>query len=140
MIVMKDKKKSLLKVAKALFSEQGIKNTTVAQIAEKAGIAKGSVYSSFASKDEIIAELLNDDFDKAKQDLIDSIESGLTGNALLEHYISVYLGQIIDDKSFNQMLISDIGGHLPSDVIARLQDFRQETQDLMHRLFELSQS
>jgi AcrR family transcriptional regulator len=48
----------LYEAAIALIAEQGFSATTVEQIAERAGVAKGTVYYNFASKNELFEELL----------------------------------------------------------------------------------
>jgi AcrR family transcriptional regulator len=48
----------LYEAAVALIAEQGFSDTTVEQIAERAGVAKGTVYYNFASKTELFDELL----------------------------------------------------------------------------------
>lgn len=48
------RKQVLVDQALDLFSKQGYDNTTVSQIAEASGVAKGLVYYYFASKEEIL--------------------------------------------------------------------------------------
>ena len=48
----------LLSAADRLFEQQGYAATTLAQIAEEAGLTKGAVYSNFASKEELFLEML----------------------------------------------------------------------------------
>jgi AcrR family transcriptional regulator len=46
------------KAARALFGARGFADTTVDDIAARAGVAKGAVYHHFASKEEIFARVL----------------------------------------------------------------------------------
>src|SRR5258707_12999584 len=48
----------LYEAAVTLIAEQGFSATTVDEIAERAGVAKGTVYYNFASKNDLFAELL----------------------------------------------------------------------------------
>ncbi|MET9875686.1 TetR/AcrR family transcriptional regulator [Actinacidiphila glaucinigra] len=48
----------LFQAAVTLIAEQGFSATTVDEIAERAGVAKGTVYYNFASKNELFEELL----------------------------------------------------------------------------------
>lgn len=48
---------AVLDAAQALFVEQGIARTSVEQIARRAGVAKGTVYLYFATKDDLAAAL-----------------------------------------------------------------------------------
>ena len=49
---------ALLAAAKTLFAGQGVESTTIADIAEQADIAVGSFYNYFATKDDLLAALL----------------------------------------------------------------------------------
>lgn len=52
-------KQEILKEALTLFSTQGFETTTVSQIALAVGIKKASLYSHFASKQDILDELID---------------------------------------------------------------------------------
>lgn len=50
-----EKRGRILETAIKVFAERGVNNTKIADIAQAAGIGKGTVYEYFQSKDEIIA-------------------------------------------------------------------------------------
>jgi AcrR family transcriptional regulator len=56
-----DKRKTILKVSKDLFSRFGLVKTTVDEIAKLARIGKGTVYHYFKSKEDIFAEVIQKD-------------------------------------------------------------------------------
>lgn len=49
----------ILAAARAVFARQGFKGTTIADIAEEAGIALGTIYLYFKSKEDVFAALNN---------------------------------------------------------------------------------
>ncbi|OEV08778.1 TetR family transcriptional regulator [Streptomyces nanshensis] len=51
-------REKLFQAAVTLIADQGFSATTVDEIAEQAGVAKGTVYYNFASKSELFEELL----------------------------------------------------------------------------------
>lgn len=51
------KKQSILNTALALFVEQGFYSTSTAQIAKQAGVATGTLFHHFKSKDELMNQL-----------------------------------------------------------------------------------
>ncbi|MDD5646267.1 MAG: helix-turn-helix domain containing protein, partial [Candidatus Bipolaricaulis sp.] len=53
-----NKKEQIRKAALAVFSRRGFHETTVAEIAEEAGIAKGTIYLYYPSKEEILIGIL----------------------------------------------------------------------------------
>lgn len=65
------RKKELIKIAYNLFITKGYENTSVDEIIAKAGIAKGTYYYHFESKEQILEEvinmMINEGVERAKQ-------------------------------------------------------------------------
>jgi len=57
---MVDRKQQILDVAKEMFAERGVSQTTVRQIGARAGILSGSLYHYFESKSDIVDAVLSD--------------------------------------------------------------------------------
>jgi len=55
-----DRRAQILRAAAGVFAEKGYSNSTVDEIASAAGIAKGSVYNYFKSKQELFTELFTE--------------------------------------------------------------------------------
>ncbi|GEP19179.1 TetR/AcrR family transcriptional regulator [Pediococcus argentinicus] len=55
---LSEKQKAILRSSLELFAEQGFTKTNTSQIAQKAGVAEGTVYRRFKTKDEILAAIL----------------------------------------------------------------------------------
>lgn len=64
-----NRKEEILLVTLELAAENGLSNVSMAQIAEKIGIRKPSLYNHFKSKDEIIAAMYQFFRDKTKEAL-----------------------------------------------------------------------
>jgi TetR/AcrR family fatty acid metabolism transcriptional regulator len=54
------KRMDILKAAADVFARDGFANTKIADVAERAGIGKGTVYEYFSSKDKLFLELCKD--------------------------------------------------------------------------------
>lgn len=70
-----DKRELILRSATKVFAERGFFNSKVADIAKQAGIADGTVYLYFKSKDEILHSI----FDKAMDEFISEGRRKLEG-------------------------------------------------------------
>ncbi len=57
------KRKSLLKAAAKIFSEQGYMNSSIKNITDTAGVATGTFYSYFNNKEEILNAIYDDIFE-----------------------------------------------------------------------------
>jgi len=55
-----DKRLAIVKAAQELFTGQGYENTTIAEVAKKAGVAVGTVYLYFKTKPEILEAVQGD--------------------------------------------------------------------------------
>ncbi len=64
------RRKLIIDAEKVIFSDKGFENSTMEDIAYKAGYSKGSLYSYFNSKNEICFTIVNDYFSK----IVDFIE------------------------------------------------------------------
>ena len=53
------KKQEILKIAMKVFAQKGVANTKMADVADAAGIGKGTIYEYFKSKEDILHEAFN---------------------------------------------------------------------------------
>lgn len=53
-----DRRQSILDTAASMFAERGVTATRVREIADEVGILSGSLYHHFASKDEMVQEII----------------------------------------------------------------------------------
>lgn len=73
------RKQDILQAARAVFAQDGFRRATVDQIAQRAEVAKGTIYLYFASKEAILAELVL----CALSDLSARLEAASNGPSLL---------------------------------------------------------
>ena len=74
--------KAILHQAKVLFEKEGIGNVTIEQISESADVSRSTFFSHFASVDDLLKEISNEEIN----DVFDAAEKGdgkLTVSALL---------------------------------------------------------
>ncbi len=67
--VIENLRSSILEEARAELSEKGYESLTVRQIANRCGIAVGTVYNYFKSKDVILGALLGEDWHNVLSDM-----------------------------------------------------------------------
>ncbi len=59
-----------------LFADQGLTRTDVAQIAKRAGVAKGSIYNYFESKEDLYLYVCRDGIERSRQAVYGDIRPG----------------------------------------------------------------
>src|SRR5437879_7970229 len=69
-----DRRLEILDAAQRIFSDRGVQKSTVADIAEAAGVAKGTVYLYFGSKEHLLAALR----DRHVDELLEHVSSLLS--------------------------------------------------------------
>ena len=69
-----DKKAEILRCGRELFSANGFKDTNVSDITKKAGIAAGTFYLYYPSKDELFMEIYNEENVRLKREIMASLD------------------------------------------------------------------
>jgi len=69
-----DKKADILRCGRELFTANGFKDTNVADITKKAGIAAGTFYLYYPSKDELFIEIYNEENVKLKREIMSKLD------------------------------------------------------------------
>ena len=72
-----ERKKEILDIAEELFTAKGYDNTSTTDILERVGIARGTMYYHFKSKEEILDALI----DRIIQGIVRNVQSALSYNA-----------------------------------------------------------
>ncbi|MFG1806575.1 TetR/AcrR family transcriptional regulator [Streptomyces sp. NPDC049040] len=105
-------RRKLYAAAVTLIAEQGFSATTVDEIAERAGVAKGTVYYNFASKNELFEELLRDGVDRLRDALRHAATTatarGGSGLDALDAMVHAGLVFIVRHPSFTQLYVAEL--------------------------------
>ncbi|MFE3585594.1 TetR/AcrR family transcriptional regulator [Streptomyces vinaceus] len=105
-------RQKLYEAAVTLIAEQGFSATTVDEIAERAGVAKGTVYYNFASKNELFEELLRHGVGLLTASLRDAAEEteerGGTRVEALDAMIRAGLVFIDRYPAFTQLYVAEL--------------------------------
>ena len=75
---IEDKKTALLQAALKLFTERGFHGTSTAQISKKAGVATGTLFNYFSTKEDLINALYFDVKGKLSHNLVKGLQTQIT--------------------------------------------------------------
>ncbi|GAA4656375.1 TetR/AcrR family transcriptional regulator [Arthrobacter cryoconiti] len=100
-------KEAILAAALELGALHGISGTTMEQVAERAGVAKGSVYYNFSSKDKLFGELLTTGVSKLAQTLHDARLSA-SGFAGVEAMVTAMLSLLEANRALSKLMAAEI--------------------------------
>lgn len=87
----KEKHDRILKEAGRLFLENGYSDTKIIDIAKAAGVAKGTVYEYFPSKDDIVLEWIDTIMSLGMERIIEEVESRSTSAEKLKTYMDLHM-------------------------------------------------
>ncbi|MDS1272192.1 TetR/AcrR family transcriptional regulator [Lipingzhangella sp. LS1_29] len=101
-----DTRRRLFHAAVSLIAEQGFGATSVDQIAERAGVAKGTVYYNFGGKTELFTALLAWGISRLAEEMRAAAEAAPSGTALTE-VLRAELAFIGEHEAFARLLVSE---------------------------------
>ncbi len=102
-----DTRQRLFEAAVELIAEQGFSATTVDDIAERAGVAKGTVYYNFPSKTALFEDLLRHGVGLLTADFRAAVD-GKPPGAAVSALVRAQLEYIRRYRSFAQLLLSEM--------------------------------
>lgn len=100
-------RRAIFDAALQLAGERGITGTTMDDVAERAGVAKGSLYYNFASKDKLFEELLLEGM-SALTEALRQAREGRSGWLAIESLITTLLGRIAANTALAKVIAGDI--------------------------------
>ncbi len=94
------KREEIIHAAKKLIIEKGYRKTSVQDITDEAGIAKGSFYTYFKSKDYLMETLLIEKLENRSGTVKEIIASEGSLEEIIREYVKYYLTVSVDDAEF----------------------------------------
>jgi AcrR family transcriptional regulator len=133
----KEKKDRIVRAGYEVFCEKGYHNTNTAEIAKRAGVATGSVYSYFQDKKSIFLAMLDlyaNDIAKGMFSEIEKLDTSLDMPILLNNIINSFIKSHVISKSAHEEMLAM--SHLDEDVRQYFQAYRAKiVEQLVEILF-----
>ena len=124
---MLDKKTHIVAAAELLFDQQGFKATSMQEVANHAGVSKGSLYLHFKSKDELLLAVCESHTNKITQRVKEILhDKALSPLEKLTAQISFQFEEIQDYQNFYQALFQDEAIKFGPELIIYYQESRIE--------------
>ena len=115
--ISNDKKQRLLDTAFSLFSDKGIKNTSIQEIVDKANVAKGTFYLYFKDKYELQDILITTKSEKLFNDALHELRKYYIQN--FADQIIFIINYVIDELKRKPLLLKFISKNLSWGVYNR---------------------
>lgn len=103
-----NRRSCILKAARGVFARQGFADTIVEDIAEQAGIGKGTLYLYFRSKEEIFLAALLEDARRLAQATEERMQAATTWQEKLQAYVDVRLEYLECSEDFLRIYLGEV--------------------------------
>jgi TetR/AcrR family transcriptional regulator len=103
-----NRRAGILKAARGVFARQGYADTVVDDIAERAGIGKGTLYLYFKSKEEIFLAALTEDARRLEDLTRERMQASATWQEKLQAYVDVRLEYLDSNEDFVRIYLAEI--------------------------------
>lgn len=84
-----EKKLLIYETAKAIFSEKGFKDTSIQAITKAAGIAVGTFYLYYSSKEQLFMEIFKDENTKLKRSFLETLDREQSPQTIIRDMLRV---------------------------------------------------
>ena len=98
----------LLDVATQMLGERGFGSTSVDDIAEKAGVAKGTVYYHFKSKADLVDALIIDGLTVLADDMRAVVDEPASARESIQRLVRAELAFIREHRQFAKLLVREL--------------------------------
>lgn len=132
-----DKESRLLKTAFTLFTEKGIKDTSIQDIVDNANVAKGTFYLYFKNKEDIRDVLIKKESEKLFDSALQSLSKNYISN--FSDQIVFIINYVIDELSKNVLLLKFISKNLSwgvySEAVNKIYKSQEAKNNGVYQLF-----
>ena len=138
MVKMTDINKLILDNAKELFAHYGIKKTTMDEVAETSGIAKGTIYNYFKSKEELFAEIIKKESEMFFYKLDNNIKKGTNPEEKLKLFVTGYFSIMYEYKNLFNLIYSkkDTSFELMPLIYKGIQKYKHKIHDFLKNIID----
>lgn len=105
-VVEEFRKQSICDAAMRVVSRKGIRNVTVQDIADEAGVAKGTVYIYFTSREQVLTTAMDGATEKLLEKLAVACRSCRTFRDVLEQRVRTQLQHFEENRDFFRMYLA----------------------------------
>jgi len=91
------KEQAIIAAARTIFRKSGFEKTKIADIAKRAGVAEGSVYTYFENKNALLFAVAVEFYDRLTRDAADGTKKLSSTNDRLEFLAGLHLARVSDE-------------------------------------------
>lgn len=126
-------KRKIFETSMKLFAEKGYDGTSIEEITAQVGVAKGTLYYHFSSKEEIFNFLIEEGMNLLKNSIKIKIENQKNYIDKLRAIVLIQIKIIIKYENFMTIVLSEIWGNSPRSKTCHkyLEDYLQIVRNIV---------
>lgn len=109
-MLAQNRRKSILEAASRVFAQRGYERATTREIAAEAGVSEGTIYTYFASKQELLTELASE-FQTRLAQVVPLATSGSDVQEMIERAVERVLEVIAENVTLVRGLLTAVWDH-----------------------------
>ncbi len=118
-----DARERALEAALDVFSQKGFHPATMDEIAERAGVGKGTLYRHFETKEKLFAELVRVRLEELEKNAVAAIDGNDDVLTMISKYIRVYFEFFDRNQRLYRLILQeglDLGEHSPDQYLRKV--------------------
>ena len=131
-----ESRRRILEAARDVFFRDGFMRANLDEMAEKAGVAKGTLYRYFESKADLYVAVLTNNYEIFQRQMEKAGEVGDTALDRMRSIATFYFAHWLDHPDYFQIFWAvdneSVIGDLPRDVIEKIGDFWEQNLNVTH--------
>lgn len=130
-----DVKENILNIAQRNFFQKGLRQVSMDEIAEEAGISKRTLYELYKSKEQLIADVIYRNFDSVLTQMATFIEEmRQNGCNSLEILVRIYIFSRQCREKINEIVFDELRKYYPTLNSTQIQTLQTKHDQLLDQL------
>ena len=129
------KRERILEAAQSVFARKGYYLSKIEEIAELAGVGKGTVYEYFASKEELYKEMFKLILNRYTEYVMVEETPEMTAKEWIRHLLEMHLRYMLENRQHMPTDFGDLGG-MDMEILGWMYDMRKVNIDRLKAIFE----
>ena len=131
-----ESRKRILEAARDVFFRDGFMSANLDEMAEKAGVAKGTLYRYFESKADLYVAVLTNNYEIFLEQMVEAGKQGETGAERVRSIARWYFDHWMNHPDYFQIFWAvdneSVIGELPKDVLEKISEFWERNLNVIH--------
>lgn len=131
-----ESRKRILEAARDVFFRDGFMSANLDEMAEKAGVAKGTLYRYFDSKADLYVAVLTNNYGIFLEQMVEAGKQGESGLERVRSIARWYFDHWMNHPDYFQIFWAvdneSVIGELPKDVLEKISEFWERNLNVIH--------